>query len=84
MMDYGSNSGGWGFWLLMSLVMLLFWAVVIGLGVVAYRHYRAQHRSVGPAVQGHGQALQILDDRFARGEIDEDEYKHRRELLEVG
>jgi putative membrane protein len=26
-------------------------------------------------------ALQILDERFARGEIDEDEYKRRRDAL---
>ena len=43
---------------------------------------RALVRSIAvPPSAPLDQALRILDERFARGEIDVDEYNHRRELL---
>lgn len=79
MMHYwdGDWSMGWGMglgWLL----MLLFWLLVIG-GVVWLIVYltRGQTRAAGPS------ALEILKHRYARGEINKEEYEQRKkDLLE--
>jgi putative membrane protein len=68
---------GWGAgnWLLMSFMMLLFWALVVGLVVRAVRGHRS------PPQQDANRGRQILDERFARGEIDADEYADRCDHL---
>jgi putative membrane protein len=82
--------GGWGAgnWLLMGLGMLLFWAFVVA-GIVWLVHYTGRR----PATPEHGvplgkpagpvrpSALEILDERYARGEIGEEEYRARRDTL---
>jgi putative membrane protein len=69
-------------WLAMGLMMLAFWGLIAVLVVYAIRNLG--HRPVedlrdppAPA----DQALRILDERFARGEIDADEYDLRRGVL---
>lgn len=71
MMWYGT--GGW--W--MFLAMLAFWGGLIALIVGAVRS--TSDRS--PA-QPQGRALDILEGRYARGEIDHDEFEQRRRTLE--
>lgn len=68
---------GWGGWLFMGLTMVAFWALVV-FGVVAL--FRgAGSRTVGE--HRDREARQILDERFARGEIDAEEYRTRQDLL---
>ncbi|HEY5114655.1 MAG TPA: SHOCT domain-containing protein [Nakamurella sp.] len=74
--------GGWGVgaWLMMSLVTLVVLALIVA-GVVAVNR-RSRSASTPPAPgSGGSDALRTLDDRFARGEIDEAEYAKRRDLL---
>ncbi len=71
MMWYGF--GGW--WML--LWMLLVWAGLIALIVWAVR--AASDR---PDTRRHGRALEVLEERFARGEIDREEFEDRRRALE--
>lgn len=74
--------GGWGVgaWLMMSLVTLVVLALIVA-GVVAFNR-RSRSASTPPAPGSDGSdALRTLDDRFARGEIDEAEYAKRRDLL---
>ena len=67
---------GWVGWLMMTLLMLGFWALVIFGGMALFRSYR------GSSSEEHrASAEQLLDERFARGEIDAEEYTRRRELL---
>ena len=68
---------GWGGWLAMSLMMLLFWALIVAGVVALIRTSRREPRNTS----GSDEAQRLLDERFARGEIDEDDYRHRRELL---
>ena len=72
------NGMGWGGWLLMTLTTVAFWAVVV-FGIVA--PFRGSGRP-GPR-DGHrdGDARRILDERFARGEIDAEEYRSRQSTL---
>jgi len=74
---------GWGAWLVMSVLMVLFWGLVIA-GIVVLARYLGGGRQGGaPAVDPREgpSAEELLDERFARGEIDQDEYTRRRELL---
>jgi putative membrane protein len=58
--------------------MILVWVLIIGLIVVLVRAIVG-----GPWRSGGGKsARQILDERFARGEIDQREYEEKRHMLE--
>lgn len=72
MMWYG---GGW-----MVLWMALFWAGLVVLVFWAVRSANGEVRRTSRPEPGR--ALQILEERFARGEIDRDEFEERRSALE--
>lgn len=79
---------GWGVgnWLFMSVGMLLFWALVVA-GVVWLVRYTASERRTGgvsldkPAAPPTPTARDILDERYARSEINDEEYRARRDTL---
>jgi len=65
--------GGWAWWW-MGFGMVVFWALVALVIVTLVRQGEGRGR-------GTRDAESLLDDRFARGEIDEDEFRRRRELI---
>jgi putative membrane protein len=70
------NGGGLGMglgWLFMILPLVLLVAVVVFLGGRLGGNADSESKSKTPR--------QILDERFARGEIDRDEYEMRRKAL---
>ena len=71
----GYAMSGWG-WLLMTLGMLGFWALV---AVVALALLR---RPGPPDQQRQPGAEEILAERLARGEIDPEEYRQRLQTLQ--
>jgi putative membrane protein len=81
---------GWGIggFLMMLIVMALFWGGVIALVVWAIRQFRPAGPgggSGGGSGGGGGDpAMRVLEERYARGEIDEDEFRRRREVLRGG
>jgi putative membrane protein len=55
-------------------------ALIVAAVVALVRHYSAPPaQSAMPAAPSS--AEEVLAQRFARGEIDEDEYRHRRDAL---
>jgi putative membrane protein len=74
MWRYGDGSGGAG-WLVMTVTVLALAALLLG---AAFLVWRAAGRDTGSA--GRTPERQ-LDERFARGEIDEEEYLRSRDLL---
>ena len=66
--------GGWG--LAMMLGMMCFWALIIGACIFGLR-WLLTHPKSSP--QDH--AMTILRERFARGEIDKDEFETRKQQL---
>ena len=68
-------------WLVGVLIIVLFWGLVIAAIVLAIRWLiRADRRGSheGPTTPD---ALELLRQRYARGEIDEAEYERRRTVL---
>ncbi|MEO7980626.1 MAG: SHOCT domain-containing protein [Sporichthyaceae bacterium] len=81
MLGYHDGNWGRGDWLAMGSMMLLFWAVVIGLVVWAVRSARHERQNPDSGRTTMASPDDILAGRFARGEIEEAEFLHRRELL---
>jgi len=80
MMDWESGQGwaymhgfGWIFG-------LLFWIVLIVATVAALR-WLASKSGKNLTPPSEKSALEILDERFARGEIDQQEYEQKRQIL---
>ena len=79
MMGWYHGDVGWGGWIVMTLMMLAFWALVI-FAVVAI--FRGLGQSSGPVERTNRPSpLEILQERFARGEIDAEEYEARSQVL---
>ncbi len=72
---YGDHASGWG-WALMSIGMVLVWGLVIT-GIVLLIRSVASSRN-----QPSQTPEQLLAERFARGEIDQDEYFRRLDALD--
>lgn len=81
MMDWYGGGVGWAAWLLMAAMMVAFWGVVVTV-VVLVAHNLGRDRDRDRDTRARQRDPQeILDERLARGEIDEQEYRRRRELL---
>jgi len=78
---YGSGMSGWGY-ALMTVSMVLFWGAVIAGIVLLVRHFgRSGQQTLAPPSQP-ASPEQLLAERFARGEIDEEEYRQRLAVLQ--
>lgn len=80
----GWGMGGWGMggWLFMGLGMVLFWGLVAyGLVMLLRPRVTGRPEQQPPADPGTSPAQHTLDEGFARGELDEEEYRKRRDLL---
>jgi putative membrane protein len=72
----GYAMSGWG-WLLMTLGMLGFWALVAVLALALLRRPGPPNQQPQPGQQPRPGAEDILAERLARGEIDPEEYRQR-------
>jgi len=73
-MMHWDNNWGWAGWVAMSMMMLAFWAIIAWVAVMLAKSIS------NSASRSHG-AEEILAERFARGEIDSDEFTSRRDAL---
>ncbi|MDD5328367.1 MAG: SHOCT domain-containing protein [Sulfuricella sp.] len=85
MWNWGEH-GGWGMGF-GFLFMILFWALVI-LGIVALVRWltqdsQARREQDGRALPRDKTPLEIVKERYARGEIDREEYEQKRRDLET-
>jgi putative membrane protein len=76
---YGNGMSGWGY-ALMIVSTVVFWAVLIAGGIALFRYLNRT-----PVNRNSGETRptpeQLLGERFARGEIDEEEYRQRLDTL---
>jgi putative membrane protein len=75
MWGWGNGMGGWGLGL-MAVGSLLVWALVV-VGVIALLRHLNRDRSTEPRPT----AEELLAERFARGDIAEQEYRERLDVL---
>lgn len=81
MMNGGYGSGwGWLGWMITAVVLVLVFAALITAVVSAIRYLSGDHRGAGIPQPARG-AEDMLAERFARGEIDEDEFRQRMTAL---
>ena len=82
MMWYGGDGWGWAGWILMTVGMVAFWALVITAVVLAVRYVAGPRgTAASPPSLGQTHAEDLLAERFARGEIGDEEYRQRLALL---
>lgn len=85
MMFWDSHDMGWWGYASMGIGMLLFWTLII-VGIVALIRFSSRAANANnpvpalPTTQSPT-PQQVLADRFARGEIDEAEYRQRMAVL---
>jgi putative membrane protein len=72
---------GWGGMIFGPFMMILFVAAIVVLVVVALRWLRSTGHGTAPQAPPGKTPLDILEERFARGEIDGEEFEERRRAL---
>ena len=82
---YGSGMSGWGY-ALMTVSMILFWgAVIFGIAALVRYFGRSGQPPAAPSppqsAESPSSPERLLAERFARGEIDEEEYRQRLAVL---
>lgn len=75
----GHDGGGWAVG--MAIFMIFFWSSIVALLWVGVRALLARPPQAGPT--GRQEPSDILAERFARGEIEPEEFQRRLELLGV-
>ena len=79
---YGWDMGwGWGHMLSGGFMMILFWGGIVLVIVFAVRALGGGSPHGTTQVPYRNKSLEILQERFARGEIDKDEFEERKRLL---
>ena len=79
MMWYGDGMGGWGF-ALMAVSTVVFWGALIAGGIALFRYLNRTAKKPGTG-ETRPTPEQLLAERFARGEIDDEEYRQRLDTL---
>ncbi|MEO7061562.1 MAG: SHOCT domain-containing protein [Lapillicoccus sp.] len=87
-MMWGNGDWGGGTGVAMMVMMVLFWAVVVVVGIWAVRSVRNGRvalpgggATASSAGSGTPRAEQLLAERFARGEIDEAQFRRSQTVL---
>ena len=78
---YWHDGWGWGHMFFGGLMMLLFWGGIILAIVFIVRWMSGGPSQKGIPPEAPNKALHILQERFAKGEIDKEEFEERKRLL---
>ena len=88
MYDRDVHDWGWGTWLAMGLMMTVLAVLVVAAVVLVVRATTGPQKTATSLptetptdTPRDSEAQRVLDERFARGDIDEGEYVARRDLL---
>lgn len=80
------NDNGWGWWMVMGWVwMVVFWGLIIwAVYAVVTRLSHTSNRQDSPHQPNQPTALEILEQRYARGELDTEQFEEMRRRLTSG
>lgn len=78
---YGEHMSGWG-WMLMTVGSVAFWGLLIA-GIVLLVRNTSSGAPASEQPLSRTSPQQLLSERFARGEINEDEYTNRLVVLDA-
>lgn len=76
------GNGGSTMWIMGPIMMLLFLAAAVAVVVLIVRSLSGHGTLQGPHSARESSASRILEERFASGEIDEEEFRKRKRALE--
>jgi putative membrane protein len=82
--DYGSHmmwNGGWFGMVFGSIMMIVFIGTTVAIVILLVRWLGGPTAGVGSASSSSRDPIDILKERFARGEIDKEEFEERRKVL---
>ena len=80
MMGWGNHDYGMGWF--GGIFMILFWVVVIAGVIFVFRYLVAAKE--GPGEKTARDPMEILKERYARGDISTEEYEERKGILQSG
>jgi putative membrane protein len=79
---HGSHMWGGGWWMFLGpLMFIVFIAAMVAAVVVVVRWLSGSHGAAPPSPPGKT-PLDILKERYARGEIDKEDFEERRRVLD--
>ncbi|NOY85965.1 MAG: SHOCT domain-containing protein [Deltaproteobacteria bacterium] len=84
----GWGNHGYGMWGAGGMIMMIFfWAVIIVGAVLIFRYFTAGRGGIAAGQGGGSMArdrnpMEILRERYAKGEIDTEEFEQRKRTLE--
>lgn len=77
---YMMQGNFWWMGIISTVVHLIFWAIVIYIGYKLFVKYFAKPSQIQATPEDA--AMNILRERFAKGEIDAEEFEQRKSVLE--
>ena len=80
--DYHGPHMMWSGWFMGPIMMILFLAVAVIAVVLIVRWLGGSSQGDSRSVPARSAPIDILKERFARGEIDKEEFEERRRVLE--
>lgn len=80
-MMWGSDSALWGLGGAIVVYMVLRWVFIIAIVILVFRLLRRRHNYSGYLGQRQSSALDLLKERYARGEIDKKEFEEKKKDL---
>ena len=78
---WGHPAWGWGHMMFGGVMMIVFWGGIILLVILLVRGIGGASQSGGLHTLPRATPLDILKERFAKGEIDKKEYDERKKAL---
>jgi putative membrane protein len=87
MMGWGNQ--GYGMWGFGGMIMMIFfWAIIIIGAILIIRYFTTGHGGITApgerVISRERDPLEILKERYAKGEIDTQEFEERKRTLEGG
>jgi len=78
---HGPGMMGWGWWGMGWIFMIIFWGLIIVGLIFLIRWLAGLSRSRAPYDKTHDSAIEILKQRYAKGEINKNEFEEKKRDL---